>query len=78
MKEIRNYRKRWRLSLQNAEIHYNLANTLRRQGKIDEAIEQYGLAITIQTDYAMRIIIWAMRFCRRANSTRQKPVLSLL
>ncbi len=37
----------------NAGAHNNLANELRRRGRIDEAVEQYRLAIRVDSDYVM-------------------------
>ena len=40
------------LALQNAEIQNNLGNTLKEQGKLEEAKESYLKAITLKSDYA--------------------------
>ena len=40
------------LSPQDAEAHYNLGNTLKEQGRLDEAEASYGQAIALKLDYA--------------------------
>ena len=54
----------------NFIAHYNLANVLAKQGRMDEAVGHYHQTISINPNLLMRISIWGMSIRCRGDPAR--------